>query len=235
MCHVKPCQFDDATLAAQAASHGLPPGVVRECAEWVTAKAEAGGVVNPNAMLEAALSRRASAMRAAPAAGSAKRGVGEEVCFVGFDPHGQTFRSTQPITNAQTRFVQLAVREIPEQLLTPAEVVWMLSRHPEQVVDAFGHAAVGRWARLDRFDDWRVAAGETGMSACIAGSVRAIDSREPRRFAAMVEDWCRREGQPFPVEVAAEKAESMRGFLPDSVIDRLHAEAARAREQRLAG
>lgn len=230
---MKPCMFDAETLAAYAQRHELSPAVVRECADWVTERAGKGQVSNPNAMLEHLLARRADAMRvAAPSAGASRRD-GEEV-FFGFDPQGRTFRSSQPVTNAQTAFVQMLLREIPEQLLTPAECVWMLSRYPDGLADAFGLRAAAAWSQLERFDDWTRAVGETGMSACVVGNVRAIRERDARRWNAMVSEWCQREKQPSPEEVAAERARAGADYLPAGVIEQLERYAEQARLSRQA-
>lgn len=226
--------FDAETLAQFAARHaGIAPEVVRQCAEWVTERAGEGGVANPNAVLEAALKRRATALRAAAPTGGAAPRDGVGTIFVGFDLYGRTFRSEQPVANEPTLFAQMLIREVPLQLLTPAECVWMLSRHSVAVQHAFGYQAAGRWGALDRIDQWHLASGETELSSCVAGYVQRLRDREPERWSRMVLEWCRREKQPGPAEHAAAQAETMTAFLPAGVIAKLREEAERERTLRL--
>lgn len=65
--------------------------------------------------------------------------------YRGYDPTGACFRSPVPVTNPQTDFAHWIVREIRDQLLTPADVVRIVRTRPAAVYDAIGIQTLRRW------------------------------------------------------------------------------------------
>ena len=63
----------------------------------------------------------------------------------GYDPTGSCFRSPVPVANVQTDFAHWIVREIRDQLLTPADVVRIVRTRPASVYEAIGVETLRHW------------------------------------------------------------------------------------------
>ena len=63
-------------------------------------------------------------------------------------------RSSIPISNGPTHFARFLVREIREQLLTPADVILLLLQHDKASQNMFRPSVVAHWSYLDSIDHW---------------------------------------------------------------------------------
>lgn len=139
--------FDAATLAdfVSRFSDRLPRQEVERAAKWIEDKQAAGEAFsNPNAVLEATLKRKADAAEQSPRAAVQQRQA--ELPFVGFDQYGATIRSATPVTNPQTDFANWIIREIRDQLLSPADVVRIVRKRDSSVWNPIGVHTLTHWA-----------------------------------------------------------------------------------------
>ena len=86
---------------------------------------------------------------------------------VGLSPEGSVLRSEVPVRNEASNFVRFAVREIREQLLTPAEFILVLSKHPETTHKLFRSDVVADWGERDTLDGWASARSRTSLAEII--------------------------------------------------------------------
>ncbi len=139
--------FDAATLAdfVSRFSDRLSRQDVERAAKWIEDKQAAGEAFsNPNAVLEATLKRKAEAAAQAPRAAVQQRQA--DLPFVGFDASGSTIRSATPVTNPQTEFANWIIREIRDQLLSPADVVRIVRKRDSAIWQAIGVHTLMHWA-----------------------------------------------------------------------------------------
>ena len=94
---------------------------------------------------------------------------------IGFDASGKVMRSAVPIRNSATEFARFAVREIREQLLTPADFVSLLRNHPPECQALFSPDVVAAWCILDTIDGWASAMACTSLEE----HVRSLGSLWP--------------------------------------------------------
>lgn len=131
--------FDAATLAdfVSRFANRLPRQEVERVARWIEDRQAAGDLFsNPNAVLEATLKRKAKAAANAPRAVAVVRQ--DDRPFVGFDETGSCVRSATPVTNPQTDFARWLIREMRDQLLSPADVVKLVRQRDKAIWQAIG-------------------------------------------------------------------------------------------------
>jgi hypothetical protein len=171
--------IDEHTLDTLAAEFNLPRETVAKVLEDAERKP---GVTNPIALGRAWLRKQADALRSTTPTATSRRTPDKP--FVGFDASGSCFRSETPVTNPQTEFARWIVREMRDQLLTPADVVRIARTRDREIWQAIGvHTlmhwnAHAHWTRDDRnvpvecqrecdLSCWASLQASSGLAECI--------------------------------------------------------------------
>lgn len=119
---------------------------------WIATRHATRPFDNPHGMFEKLL--RESASENATAARypiTAPKAKADPMPFLGFDASGACFRSAVPATNAQSEFARWIVREVRDQLLTPADVVRIARQRDAAIWQAIGIETLREWATHTHF------------------------------------------------------------------------------------
>lgn len=127
--------------------------------------------------------------------GRAPGAPGPALEHVGFTEEGSVLRSERPIHNAPTQFVRLLLREVKEQLLTPAEVVALISRHAEDNHRLFHPNTIGDWSTRGHIDGWASSAATSSLEECVRSWGGTYPwAKDSYAWSEMRKAWCEREG-----------------------------------------
>lgn len=136
--------IDEDTARAIATELDMPLDIVRQTLAEAEAKP---GTTSPIALGKTWLRNRKKRETEAPRIATKPLDK-----FIGFDAQGSAFRSPVPVANAQTEFATWLVREIRDQLLSPADVVALGRRQPEAIWNAICiESALKPWAIHDHW------------------------------------------------------------------------------------
>ena len=72
----------------------------------------------------------------------------------GFDERGSVIRSEVPFKNRETTWVRNMCRSIPQECLSPAQVVEIAERSEPWVRDLFSPTTLDAWRTVGRFNLW---------------------------------------------------------------------------------
>lgn len=140
--------FPEAFVTETLAKH---PGATTADAErisaWIAAKHTTQPFSNPHGMFDRLLAKAAAENATAAKFPIAKpKSRAEELPYVGFDQYGATIRSATPVNNPQTDFANWIIREIRDQLLSPADVVRIVRQRDAGIWNAIGVHTLTHWA-----------------------------------------------------------------------------------------
>ncbi len=108
----------------------------------------------------------------------------------GFAPTGNVIRSEIPVTNAPTNFVRFLIREIREQLLTPAEVVALISRHPDNCHALFRRDVIQDWCVRDTLHGWASAQACTSLEESVRSWGGTYPwAKDPYLWGELLKSW----------------------------------------------
>ena len=132
--------FPDAFLNEMLAKYPQATAAdAQRISAWIAEKHPHKPFTNPHGMFEkllkAAAAENGTAARYPIAAPQAKANPKP---FAGYDATGACFRSPVPIGNPQSDFARWIVREVRDQLLTPADVVRIVRQRDQAVWQAVG-------------------------------------------------------------------------------------------------
>lgn len=120
---------------------------------WMERKHATQPITNPRGMLESLLRKQqAEAVQAERFPLATKPEQPADRAFWGFDSSGATIRSAAPVANAQTQFARWLVREMRDQLLTPADVIALVSRQDDAIHRAVGIETLTHWTTHQHYD-----------------------------------------------------------------------------------
>lgn len=140
--------FPDAFVTEMLAKYPQATATDAErIAAWIASKHATKPFDNPHGMFEKLLkSAAAENGTAARYPLTAPKAKTDPTPYRGFDSTGSSIRSAVPVTNPQSDFARWIVREMRDQLLTPADVVRIVRQRDQAIWLAVGVETLRQWA-----------------------------------------------------------------------------------------
>ena len=180
------------TLENLSREFQLPLEDVRRCAVEVDKRDD---VVSPTGLLRAWLRREQG--RKANAPRMSQGGSRETAAYFGWKSDGSLIRSHEPVRGAVTEYAGWLVREIREQLLTPAEVAALIHARGGEILAAFtayGSPVLEDWAARDTIHGWGKAHAQSSLQQAVRSwGGRSQWTHDPLAWERVVERWKTRE------------------------------------------